>query len=161
MNIQRDYFQQPHIHAANGNSKGVRMHIIREFSLKDYEAVIAVWQVCGLRLGKSDSRENIEKILERDADLFLVIDNRESIIGAVLGRYDGRRGWVHHLAVLPDYQGRGLGRYLLQELEGRLVAKGCEKINLLVRCDNASVQQFYQQIGYQEDQLIFMEKWLQ
>jgi ribosomal protein S18 acetylase RimI-like enzyme len=136
------------------------MHI-REFRIEDYEAVIALWQNSGIRLGKSDSRENIEKILERDADLFLIIDNGQKIIGAVLGRYDGRRGWVHHLAVAPDHQGQGLGRRLLQALESCLLAKGCEKINLLVRHDNASVQKFYQQIGYQEDKLIFMEKWLQ
>ncbi|HET8844866.1 MAG TPA: GNAT family acetyltransferase [Ktedonobacteraceae bacterium] len=134
---------------------------IRQFCMEDYNTVIDLWLTCGLHLGKSDSRESIEKILRRDADLFLVVEEGSTIVGAVMGRYDGRRGWVNHLAVSPTHQSRGWGRRMLQELERRLQAKGCEKINLLVRLDNANVQSFYRKIGYQGDQLIFMEKWLQ
>lgn len=134
---------------------------IREFRMEDYSAVIDLWLTCGLHLGKSDSRESIEKILRRDADLFLVVEDGLTIAGAVMGRYDGRRGWVNHLAVGPAYQRKGWGKLMLQELELRLLAKGCEKINLLVRLDNAEVQDFYHKIGYESDQLIFMEKWLQ
>ena len=67
---------------------------IREFQMEDYQDVVALWQVCGLQLSKSDSRESIEKILRRDPDLFLVVEDGKSIVGAVMGRYDGRRGWI-------------------------------------------------------------------
>lgn len=135
--------------------------LIREFCLEeDYAATIALWQACNILLSKSDSRESIKKILERDADLFLVVEQDQAIIGAVMGRYDGRRGWVQHLAIAPDFQGQRLGSQLVQELERRLQAKGCEKVNLLVRPDNASVQNFYQHLGFRRDELIYMEKWL-
>lgn len=135
--------------------------LIREFCLEeDYAATIALWQACNILLSKSDSRESIKKILDRDADLFLVVEQDQTIIGAVMGRYDGRRGWVQHLAIAPDFQGQRLGSQLVQELERRLQAKGCEKVNLLVRPDNASVQSFYQQLGFRRDELIYMEKWL-
>lgn len=135
--------------------------LIREFCLEeDYAATIALWQACNILLSKSDSRESIKKILDRDADLFLVVEQDQAIIGAVMGRYDGRRGWVQHLAIAPDFQGQQLGSQLVQELERRLQAKGCEKVNLLVRPDNASVQKFYQQLGFRRDELIYMEKWL-
>ncbi len=48
----------------------------------------------------------------------------------------------------------------MQELEHRLQEKGCAKVNLLIEPANASVQAFYQRLGYQRDELIFMEKWL-
>jgi ribosomal protein S18 acetylase RimI-like enzyme len=134
---------------------------IREFQMEDYQDVVALWQVCGLQLSKSDSRESIEKILRRDPDLFLVVEDGKSIVGAVMGRYDGRRGWIQHLAVSPDYQSQGFGRQLLQEVENRLSARGCEKVNLLVTLDNASVRKFYRQVGYSGYELILMEKWLQ
>lgn len=135
---------------------------IREFCLeKDYDATIALWLACNILLSKSDSRESIKKILERDADLFLIGEQDQVIIGAVMGRYDGRRGWVQHLAIAPDFQGQRLGGQLVQELERRLQAKGCEKVNLLIRPDNANVQKFYQQLGFRRDELIYMEKWLQ
>jgi hypothetical protein len=38
--------------------------------------------------------------------------------------------------------------------------KGCRKVNLLIEPDHETVTSFYQQHGYTEDQLIFMEKWL-
>jgi ribosomal protein S18 acetylase RimI-like enzyme len=48
----------------------------------------------------------------------------------------------------------------MQEVEHRLHQKGCAKVNLTVRPANAAVQAFYQRLGYQRDEMIFMEKWL-
>jgi len=133
---------------------------VREFRMTDYDAVVALWQAAGLHLSPSDDRARILHKLERDPDLFLVGAEQGTLVAAVVGGYDGRRGWVYHLAVHPDHQGRGLGAALLAELEERLRRKGCHKLNLLVEPDNASVQRFYQRVGYRRDELIFMEKWL-
>ena len=48
----------------------------------------------------------------------------------------------------------------MAELEERLMAIGCPKINLLIEADNAGVVPFYQALGYQTDDLIVMEKYL-
>ena len=133
---------------------------IREFRLSDYEEVIALWDKAGLLASRSDERNEIEKKLARDPDLFLVGIDAEAIVAAVMGGYDGRRGWVYHLAVDPIFHATGLGTLLLAELESRLYAKGCIKINLLVERGNASVRDFYTKRGYAVDELIFMEKWL-
>ena len=133
---------------------------IREFRLSDYEEVIALWDKAGLLASRSDERNEIEKKLARDPDLFLVGIDAEAIVAAVMGGYDGRRGWVYHLAVDPIFHATGLGTLLLAELESRLYAKGCIKINLLVERGNASVWDFYTKRGYAVDELIFMEKWL-
>ncbi|MBP8276054.1 MAG: GNAT family acetyltransferase [Propionivibrio sp.] len=133
---------------------------IREFRLSDYEEVIALWDKAGLLASRSDERNEIEKKLERDPDLFLVGIDAEAIVAAVMGGYDGRRGWVYHLAVDPTLHASGLGTQLLEELESRLRAKGCIKINLLVERENAGVRDFYARRGYAVDDLIFMEKWL-
>lgn len=133
---------------------------IRGFFMDDYEAVVALWQAAGLYLSRSDSREGVQAKLQRDPDLFLVAEEGEIVVGAVMGCYDGRRGWVNHLAVRPSHQGAGVGTLLMAELERRLRAKGCEKLNLLIEQSNAGVQGFYQALGYRRDELIFMEKWL-
>jgi ribosomal protein S18 acetylase RimI-like enzyme len=111
-------------------------------------------------LNKSDSREGIRRKLERDADAFLVAEDEGVIVGAVMGAYDGRRGWANHLAVAATYRGHGLGRRLIEEMELKLKAKGCQKINLLIEPTNASVQEFYQQLGYERRELIYMQKWI-
>ena len=135
---------------------------IREFHISDdYENVIALWERAGLVRGRSDERGEIEKKLQRDPDLFLVGVEAGEIIAAVMGGFDGRRGWVYHLAVAPERHARGLGARLLGELESRLRNKGCIKVNLLIDPDNAGVTGFYRQHGYETDTLVFMEKWLE
>ncbi|ASJ57306.1 GNAT family N-acetyltransferase [Brevibacillus formosus] len=134
---------------------------IEPFSLQQYEEVIQLWQRAGLELSSSDTREGLHKKLERDAELFLVAVNEDGrIVAAVMGSYDGRRGWVNHLAVDPQFQGQDIGSRLMAELENRFVNVGCEKINLLIEPTNSSVQAFYSQLGYKRDELIFMEKWI-
>ncbi len=135
------------------------MHI-REFQKADYERVFSLWKTSSLDIGRSDSLESLRKQLERDAELFLVAEENGSIVGVVLGRWEGRRGWINRLAVAPAQRHKGLGSLLVSEIEKRLKAKGCEKVNLLIEADNSGVQVFYERIGYNRDDLIFMEKWL-
>ncbi len=123
---------------------------LRSFAWGDLEAVLDVWRAAGpgIQLGRSDSPEEIQKKLSRDPDLFLVAEDRGRIIGAVMGGYDGRRGLVYHLAVLPEARHRGLGSKLMAELEQRLRAKGCVKYYLLVTPDNPLVLEFYRRLGW-------------
>ncbi len=133
---------------------------IRAFAMRDYEQVAELWRAAGLSLSLSDDVSGIEHRLQRDADLFIVAESRGQIVGAVMGCYDGRRGWVNHLAVAPGSQRNGIGTALMAELEARFRAIGCVKVNLLIEPDNSGVQRFYDGIGYTRDDLIFMEKTL-
>lgn len=99
-------------------------------------------------------------VLARDGDLVLVAEDADGLAAAVLGTFDGRRGWVNRLATRPGHRGQGLATAILAELERRLAAKGRRKINLLIEPDNQTVSGFYRLRGYAEDELIFMEKWL-
>jgi ribosomal protein S18 acetylase RimI-like enzyme len=133
---------------------------IREFKTADYKQVFSLWKKSGLDIGRSDTLESLHKQMERDADLFLVAEENGCIMGVVLGRWEGRRGWINRLAVAPEQRHKKLGSLLVSEVEKRLKAKGCEKVNLLIEADNSGVQEFYKKIGYNRDDLIFMEKWL-
>ncbi len=133
---------------------------IRTFEMRDYEDVAALWLAAGISLHLSDDAASVQRKLERDPELFIVGELDGCIVGAVLGCYDGRRGWVNHLAVAPGRQREGVGSMLMAELEARFRAVGCVKVNLLIEPDNAGVQRFYDGIGYARDELIFMEKTL-
>jgi ribosomal protein S18 acetylase RimI-like enzyme len=134
--------------------------IIKEFGFEHFEAVTTLWKNAGLHLNSSDSRQALGHILKRDADLFLVAFEGDDLVGAVLGRYDGRRGWINHLAVDQSYRAQGVGSQLMQELERRLQSKGCDKVSLFIEPDNAGVGTFYQQLGYEHRELLLMQKWL-
>jgi ribosomal protein S18 acetylase RimI-like enzyme len=125
---------------------------IRTFDFpRDLDAVLALWRASGpgVHLGMSDTPEEIAKKLTRDPDLFLVAEDENRIVGAVLGGFDGRRGMVYHLAVAAAQRQRGLGSALMAELESRLKAKGCRKYYLLVTYDNTDVVDFYRRLGWE------------
>lgn len=100
-------------------------------------------------MGRSDTSAEIEKKLARDPDLFLVAESSGSIIGSVIGGFDGRRGLIYHLAVAAAFRGQGIGSRLMDEVERRLRAKGCLKCYLLVTRDNPEAESYYQQRGWQ------------
>ena len=119
-----------------------------------------LWRNGSLHLGPSDTARALERSRQRDPELFLVAEATGRPVGAVLGRYDGRRGWINHLAVDPDARHRGIGTALVRELEERLRRKGCSKVNLHVARSNATVGAFYERLGYRRADLLFLEKWL-
>jgi ribosomal protein S18 acetylase RimI-like enzyme len=125
---------------------------IREFQFPaDYEQVYKLWESIakGVRVGRSDTLDEIKKKLARDPDLFLVAESDGRIIGSVIGGFDGRRGLIYHLAVSSPFRGKGIGSCLMDEVELRLQAKGCLKCYLLVTDDNLEVADYYQRRGWQ------------
>lgn len=126
---------------------------IRQFILaEDYSAVCDLWEKAGpgIQLRRSDSKDEIAKKLQRDADLFLVAECNGEIIGSVLGGYDGRRGMVYHLAVAREYRNRGVGTALMEMLEKKLRVKGCLRYYLLVTSDNSEAREFYEKRGWNQ-----------
>jgi len=125
---------------------------IRPFTMEDYEAIYALWQDAApdIAIRPSDEPDEIRKKLERDPDLFLVAEEEGRVVGVIMGAWDGRRGWLHHLAVERAWRGRGIATALLGAVEERLRVKGCLKLNLLVARDNERARRLYQQLGYSE-----------
>lgn len=86
--------------------------------------------------------------LARDPALVFVAVAGERVLGAVLGGYDGVRGWVYHLAVLPTERRRGVATQLMRAVEEALAKLGCPKVNLQVRATNSAVISFYRTLEY-------------
>ena len=78
--------------------------------------------------------------------------------GTVMAGYDGRRGWINCLAVVPASRNKGLGSELVALAERHLIDLGCRKINLQVRSSNTGVLAFYEKLGYTRDQVISLGK---
>jgi ribosomal protein S18 acetylase RimI-like enzyme len=135
--------------------------LIRGFTNGDTEAVVALWRACDLTRPWNDPYEDIARKVAVDDDLFLVGTEEGVVVGCVMGGYDGHRGWVNYLAVAPDCRGRGLGRALMTEVETRLRALDCPKVNLQVRDTNTDVLAFYESLGYAVDAAVSMGKRLE
>jgi ribosomal protein S18 acetylase RimI-like enzyme len=91
-------------------------------------------------------------------DLFLLAMCGDQVVGTVMGGYDGHRGWVYALAVKPDHRQQGIATELMAQLETRLLAFGCVKLNLQVRANNVQVIELYQRLGYSVEDRISLGK---
>ncbi|MFX0040441.1 MAG: GNAT family N-acetyltransferase [Promethearchaeota archaeon] len=130
---------------------------IEEFSMESYDDVIILWRKSGISVGSTDTKEQIKKMLDRNPQLFLVGKIDQNVIGVVMGGFDGRRGYVHHLAVDPNYQKKGYGKIIMDELIARFRKMRVHKIHLFIEKYNKDVVEFYQNLGWEiRDDLIMM-----
>jgi len=136
--------------------------IVRLYRDTDREAVVDLWR----RVFPDDPPRNdptgiVERKRSVQPELFLVGEDEERVIAALIGGYDGMRGWLYHLAVEPSARRQGHGRTLVAALEERLRALGCPKVNLQVRTSNPEVLAFYRKLGYRSDEVVSLGKVLQ
>jgi len=124
--------------------------VISPFSLDAYENVMILWKESeGIGLSGADSQESIRSYLERNPNMSLVAkDVNGTLIGAVLCGHDGRRGYIHHLAVRSDCRRQGIGQRLVEECLSRLEAAGIQKCHLFIINDNASGIEFWKSLGW-------------
>lgn len=121
---------------------------IRTFEERDRAAVVDLWRRGGLTRPWNDPDRDIERKLADSPWGLLVAVEEEQVIAVAMVGYDGHRGSVNYLAVDPDRRGRGVGGAVMARAEQLLADRGCPKINLQVRSENADVITFYQQRGY-------------
>ena len=121
----------------------------REFLIDDYDAAIELWsRVEGLDIAEGDDRESISRFLKQNRGLSRVATDGSTMVGVVLCGHDGRRGYIYHLAVDPEYQGSGLGKRLIDECLEGLRRAGLERANILVAKDNPRGREFWRRSGW-------------
>jgi ribosomal protein S18 acetylase RimI-like enzyme len=98
----------------------------------------------------------IDNKLKVQPELLLVGSLDAQLVGAVMAGFDGTRGWIHHLAVAPEWRRHGFASRLLRAAEDGLRALGCPKVNLQVRASNSAVVAFYRSLGYAIEERISM-----
>lgn len=122
-------------------------------------AIVQLWRsVFGYETAHNDPELVIDKKLSVEDRLFFVAVSDASVVGSIMAGYDGHRGWLYSLAVLPECRKMGVGSALVAEAERALTALGCMKINLQIMQGNESVQAFYASLGYRPEVRLSMGK---
>ena len=135
--------------------------LIRPLKEGDEEALVSLWNMCKLTVPWNNPYKDIVRKLKVQADLFLVGYLEDKLIASVMAGYDGHRGWINYFAVHPDFQARGYGKLLMDNVENGLRELGCPKINLQIREENDKVLSYYQKLGFVEEKRINMGKRLE
>ncbi|HUC84331.1 MAG TPA: GNAT family N-acetyltransferase [Candidatus Acidoferrales bacterium] len=133
---------------------------MRPMTIADYEAVRGLWEATeGVGLNESDGREPIAAFLTHNPGLSQVAIQGTTIVGAVLCGHDGRRGYLHHLAVAAPHRNLGFGKALVEACLARLAQLGIPKCNIFLFADNVAGEAFWKHNGWlKRPDLLVMQK---
>jgi ribosomal protein S18 acetylase RimI-like enzyme len=122
---------------------------LREFTDADYEDALALWKRCeGIGLSAADSPCAIKGFLERNIGTSFVAVMDGKLVGTSLCGQDGRRGFLYHLAVDPDYRRQGIGKKMAEASLNALQALGIQKCHIMVFRNNENGKVFWQTSGW-------------
>ena len=134
---------------------------IRAMTIIDYENVYSLWlNTPNMGLNNlDDSKDGIEKYLARNPNTCFVAEKDSVIIGVILCGHDGRRGYIHHTAVVQSEQRNGVGTALLNAAMSALESEGISKVALVVFGKNEKGNAFWEKQGFEiRPDLIYRNK---
>ena len=136
------------------------MYKIQSMSIGDYSEVLRLWQHAeGVGLNESDTRPAIHAYLKRNPSMSFVVRCGNEIVGAVLCGHDGRRGYLHHLAVAKPHRKNGLGKKLVKACLAKLKKLRIQKCNIFLYADNEAGGEFWKHNGWlKRCDLLVMQK---
>ena len=122
---------------------------IEPMRIDDFDVVMALWKASeGVGFNEMDTQPCIASYLERNPGMSFIAREKGKLIGAVLCGHDGRRGYMHHLAVAAECRKRGIARQLVAACFKELAKLGMVKCNIFVYAHNAEGQAFWKREGW-------------
>lgn len=134
---------------------------IRKMTIDDYDEIYALWLSCaGMGLNNlDDSREGIDRFLARNPDTCFVAVDGEKIVGVIMAGNDGRRGFIYHTAVAPEYRKQGIGAKMVDRTMLALKDCGINKAALVVFERNQAGNGFWEKQGFTvREDLVYRNK---
>jgi ribosomal protein S18 acetylase RimI-like enzyme len=126
--------------AAPGVDAGLR---VRPAVASDLPGVLELWIASGTKPTPTDDLPALQKLLERDPEALLLIDDDGVVAASLIAGFDGWRANLYRLAVLPAYRRRGLARTLVLDAAERLRARGARRVSAFVLRDDARAVGFW------------------
>ena len=122
--------------------------VVREIRAVDGDALRKLWAEVGFR-GLGDDDLSLARLARRNPGLVLVAAQGSKVVGSALGAWDGRRGWIYHVATAPSHRRQGIATRLTDQIEEGLASLGCPKVNVMVRDDGEGAAAFWSGRGYE------------
>jgi ribosomal protein S18 acetylase RimI-like enzyme len=106
--------------------------------------------------------ESVRRLIARDPDALILAETEVEaetegraktegrLVGSVIAGWDGWRGSIYRLAVVPSQRGRGLGRQLVQQAEARLAEVGAVRSQAIVVETHQHAVDFWRACGWEQ-----------
>jgi ribosomal protein S18 acetylase RimI-like enzyme len=128
-------------------SSGTRL---RPATAGDGLQLVELWREAGAAPTRTDDLGSIEKLLTFDPGAVIVAEADSRIVGSVIAGWDGWRGSIYRLAVVPDFRRQGLGRQLVAEAQRRLEEVGARRLQAIVVETDPQATSFWRASGWEE-----------
>jgi N-acetylglutamate synthase len=122
---------------------------ITEMTVVDCEEVIEFWRgQTGVGMNETDTPEAVARYLSRNPGMSFIARDGKQVTAAVLCGHDGRRGYLHHLAVATTHRRQGIGSRLVRRCLDRLREEQIPKCNIFLFADNTEGERFWRAAGF-------------
>jgi ribosomal protein S18 acetylase RimI-like enzyme len=126
-------------------------HKIVQMKLDRHKELIDFWEsIAGIWVSDDDSPENLKLFFKRNPKLNYMVLHKNKIIGTVKCSHDGRRGYLHHLAVKKEYRKQGIAAGLVNKCINELQKQGIKKFRVFVLDSNPDAIEFWKHMGFEE-----------
>jgi len=113
---------------------------IRKMTVKDFSKAYSLWEKTNLGVKSlAVEKKELTQTIKFNPNICFVVEEDDRIIGTLLGDFNGRRGFIHRLAIDPNYQHKGYGSILLSKVQKALKKAGADTVLLWVDCANLNV----------------------
>ena len=113
--------------------------------------VLELWKSAEAIPRPTDTLPELQRIVREHPDTLLVGEEAGRLVGTVIAGWDGWRGSLYRLAVVPEQRQAGVGRLLVSEAERVLRDRGCPRVTALVHLELADAGPFWTNVGYHHD----------
>jgi ribosomal protein S18 acetylase RimI-like enzyme len=121
---------------------------IRLATAAEAEALLELWRASGSSPSNTDDVENVRTAVERGGSSVLVAEADGRIVGSLMAMWDGWRGNMYRLAVLPEHRRGGIATALVREGERRLRERGARRLAAIVLIEEPGAAEFWEHAGY-------------
>ena len=121
--------------------------VIREMRVSDGDELRKLWASVGFRSLGDDDR-SLARLARHNPGLVLVAAIGGRVVASALGAFDGRRGWIYHVATAESHRRQGIASKLVDRVEAGLADLGCPKVSVNVGNDREDARAFWTARGY-------------
>ncbi len=122
---------------------------LKPIKIDMYDDLFNLWKKMeGMGLSSADNRKNIKKYLKRNAGFSFAAFKDDKLVGSLLAGHDGRRGYLYHLAVHPDFRRKGIAKNLVNQSIKKLKKEGIEKCHVFIFKNNELGKKFWDSVGW-------------
>jgi ribosomal protein S18 acetylase RimI-like enzyme len=130
-------------------------HTVRLARPEDIPQVLAMWETARSAAAVTpDDEQVVSRLLEHASDALLVAEHDGKIIGALIAAWDGWRGNMYRLAVLPHLRRQGIATRLVEAGHEHLRSKGARRVTALVAHEEEDAVGLWERAGYRRDEQI-------